>query len=673
MNNFRDFSLILFETKPGRPDVKSGIHPSLVTITINDILSRSVSIVGVVKKPILFSLSQERYRQVQKVIQELTIFQNQTETKVLSESKTEPMVMLKDLEIQTNQVMVKYDCKENNILYSVKAGFGESNIKVYLERPLESLSANIEIGLDRNYLVLLLNNVPYPVLDPFNVNITANKQFVNDDLMKNANVKIKTNHCIVHLGPNHLHIVETLKKSVLEIVQEFHIYDKDVESASINETQEDCVLTDTEVEEHHFQDDLRAGAFQFVESVSDQEPAPYQAVFGRNTLTWKYPQRRTLTKVVIFPLPFMEASDLSHDLEDGVDCELLYWSEVLQHHLVYQHFQLSETRVLHLDLPLVTDKRMCASSMVWQVRINRLADQAYITPQALLSVLKIDSFASSKLLPESQLSVSVTSLKFVLHNHLQFAGKKLSGELSDLAVDPQIPDDHPFLQMTLSPLSISVSVWPEDKTGQLVQYSFKTKLSLEFVDYSFLGVHHVVKPADVDIWLQHQDSQLDVTTKIGSVDASVGPFLIHSLRQSAKVWQQVDRRLNQSLTTPGTDDQFIPLSHIMVINETGQVIKFGQADTDEEIALQPKHCSMYCWRTNKASQKLRLSLGAEVWSEGFSLQNEGTRILGVDSPGSESSSSIILDIERKSSTLTLVKFCGLLNILNLLKDHLELR
>ena len=28
--NFRDFSLILFETKPGRPDVKSGIFPTLV-------------------------------------------------------------------------------------------------------------------------------------------------------------------------------------------------------------------------------------------------------------------------------------------------------------------------------------------------------------------------------------------------------------------------------------------------------------------------------------------------------------------------------------------------------------------------------------------------------------------------------------------------------------------
>ena len=124
------------------------------------------------------------------------------------------------------------------------------------------------------------------------------------------------------------------------------------------------ILSDTEVEEIHFLDDLRAGAFQFVEATGENaEPSPYQVMFARNSLTWKYPQRRTLTKAVIFPLPFMEASDLSMDLEEGVDCELLYFSETLQHFAVYQSFQLSESQVRHLDLPLVRDKKLCASSL----------------------------------------------------------------------------------------------------------------------------------------------------------------------------------------------------------------------------------------------------------------------------------------------------------------------
>lgn len=308
----------------------------------------------------------------------------------------------------------------------------------------------------------------------------------------------------------------------------------------------------------------------------------------------------------------------------------------------------------------------------FQVRINRCGDQAYITPQALISVLKIDSFSSPKLLPESQCSVAVASLKLVLHNHLHFAGRRLTGELADLAVDPQLPEDQPVVQLVLAPVSVGASIWPEDKAGHLVQTSVKTRLSLEYVDYTFLGVHHFVKPADVDVWVQQQDQQLDLTAKLGHIDASLGPFLIHSLRQSAKVWRQVLARLEAAAAPDPEAALFIPLSHMMVVNETGQVVRFGQAGTDEEIPLQPKHVSMYCWRTNKASQKLRLGLGAQNWSEAFSVNQDGSRLITV-STDPDFCSSVILDVERKSPTFMIVKFCGLLNILNLLKDHLELR
>ena len=147
--------------------------------------------------------------------------------------------------------------------------------------------------------------------------------------------------------------------------------------------------------------------------------------------------------------------------------------------------------------------------------------QAFITPQALLSVLKIDSFASPKLLPQSQFSVSLSSFKVVLHNQLQFASKVMTGELSDLALDTNVPDDQPFLSLTLCPLSVGVSVWPEDRTGQLLQYSLKVRLSLEVVDYAFLGLHHVVKPVDTDLWIQQQESQLDVTAKLISTNKNL--------------------------------------------------------------------------------------------------------------------------------------------------------
>ena len=119
--NFRDFFLlILCETKPGRPDVKSSIFPTLVDSHGHN-QQHSLQIRQHCWYCQETAESAENHSRVF-----FSIFQNQIESNVLSESKTEPMVTLKDLEIQTNQ--------ENIILYSVKAGFSESTIKVYFSK-----------------------------------------------------------------------------------------------------------------------------------------------------------------------------------------------------------------------------------------------------------------------------------------------------------------------------------------------------------------------------------------------------------------------------------------------------------------------------------------------------------------------------------------------------------
>ena len=121
-------------------------------------------------------------------------------------------------------------------------------------------------------------------------------------------------------------------------------------------------------------------------------------------MTWRYPQPRTLTKVVIFPVPFLDAS-CQHDTTTEVDCELEYWSESLRCFSLYQRFQLSESSVVHLDLPLVTDRKLAAVSSTWRVRLHSVADSVILAPQQLVSVMKIDSYYSAKLLPLSLIHI----------------------------------------------------------------------------------------------------------------------------------------------------------------------------------------------------------------------------------------------------------------------------
>ena len=640
---------------------------------MSDILSTYIGLDCRLARPVLLSLSEERYRHIKTISSQIESYlRTSTSTKIQTEVESVNMFFIRDIEVKTGQMMCRYDCRENVLPSSLKANIGGSNIKLYLDGRSKHLTMDGSLDLERASMTLLLNNIPHNLIGPFNMHISGSKTFQTKTLFRNANIKVQVNQCNLHLGPNQLYVMETLKKNLEDLFEgspsEAERAEKLVGAADL--------LTDSELEkeneeELNFQDDLRAGAFQFLES-SDQDPSPYQAVFGGSTLTWKYPQRRTLSKVLLFPLPFLEASDPSCEVEDGVDCELLYLSDTLRQFVVYRQFQLSESKVVHLDLPLIRDKKHCCSSTTWQVRINRSGDQAFISPQSLLSVLKVDSFSSPSLQPESELSVSVTTLKLILHNQLHFAGRKFEDEMCDLALDQQHPLDTPFLSLSLSPLSLGINVWAEQRADQLIQYSFKSKLAVEYVDFAFLGKHHFIKPSDVDLWVQHQNSQLDVTARVGSVHASVGPFLIHSLRQSAKLWRQVGARLGSGLTVED-EDEFIPLCHILAVNETGQVVKFGQAGTDEETVLQPKRCSMYAWRTNKASQKLKVCTGSDLWSGSFPVDTEGVQLVNIVNQAKEKSCSVLVHVEKKSSTYTIVKFCGLLNILNLLKDHLELR
>ena len=669
----RDFPLFLIETKPGEPDNKSGISPSLISVSFSDIISDSVSISCKISRPILLAAGEERISQMVKFYNEIAPFlQSHEKDKMISKDvKVNRGFLIKDVNVDSSQILCRYEWKINNVPYTIKANIGETKIIGSFKNHLDLLPTELKMSFERVAIVSIFNHLPHPILDPCNINITTTKPLLGGSFSNNYNIQVKGNHCSLHCGPNIIHFLEALKVHSKEVLKKFSGRDASHDSEDLHH---DDFVDEVEVDETHFQDDLRAGAFQFVDvNAGNEQPAPYQVVFGRNTMTWKYPQRRTLTKAVIFPLPFLDASEVSPDLEDGVECELLYWSDGLQHFVVYQSFQLSETRVIHLDLPLVSDRRLCCSSDTWQVRINRFGDQAFISPQALVSVMKIDSFSSPRLLPQSQCAVSFSSLKIVLHNHLQYAGRKMTGDLADLALDDQMPADQPMLSLSLSPVSLGVSSWPCERSDQLIQTSLKTRISVEFVDYCFLGVHHLIKPADVDVWLQYQESQMDVTAKFGTIDAAVGPFFIHTFRQSTSIWQQVLDTLNKSSSKSEIKEEIlIPLAHLMIINETGQVVKFGQADTEEEIMLQPKHVTMYCWRTNKTSQKLRLCLGVQDWSESFSVNSEGSRLITTNSNNS-SCSSIIVEVEKKCTTLTVVKFSGLLNILNLLKDHLELR
>lgn len=106
---------------------------------------------------------------------------------------------------------------------------------------------------------------------------------------------------MLDVGPEHLHCLYLISSEYEPFISVF-------QTKSMPELVE--AVPHPPDQDQHYRDDLRAGAFQFVDAVtgSSQEdlPLPYQVVFWQAppTMAWRYPQPRALTHVDIFPVPF---------------------------------------------------------------------------------------------------------------------------------------------------------------------------------------------------------------------------------------------------------------------------------------------------------------------------------------------------------------------------------
>ena len=668
----RDFPTTLLETRQGMPDHKSGVRPALVTITVNGLGGEEPQLAVKVERPMQVVLGKQRCSQVGKVKQELMEMLGANKRDPNKEELSSASMPVRGVSLSTVQLVMVWEEKDVE-LCSVKASLGSINSLLELEQSDSDLQLNLSCSLERLAISLHRGSLGHSLLDPLSLSVTGSKRTgPRVNAVEKVRLQVVLQQLQLHLGPHHLHILKLLSQSL-----EF-IMNNDQGSQESVEEDIKVVLatTNEEEEEQHYQDDLRIGAFQVLDPVLEGEagnPAPYQLVSDSSSLTWCYPQPRALTRVVIFPLPFVEASEFSFSEGTGerVDCELLHWADTLSSFVVYSSFQLSESQVLHLDLPLLRDRRACAASTMWRVRLSRQADQAYISPLALVSVLKVDSYSSPSLLPSSSLSVRASSLVVHLHNHLHYAGQQLAPNLplEDLELDTSFPPDQLLATLSVTPLTFGASLWPPEDGQPMMQSSLKARVGLDYVDQTFLALHPLVAPVEVQAGVQVWRGQADTSINIGSLHLTAGPLFLHAMRQSLNLWEQVTGRLAANDTE--SPAPYIPLVQVIVVNETSQVVRFGQAGTEENILLQPKHAAPYAWRSQRANQLLRLAVESRDWSWGepFSLL-AGQKSIRL---GEEGGLHAVLQIDFVTPSLRLVRVMGLLSVLSLLREHLELR
>ncbi|KAJ1522739.1 hypothetical protein ONE63_001898 [Megalurothrips usitatus] len=455
--------------------------------------------------------------------------------------------------------------------------------------------------------------------------------------------------------------------------------------------------TDSVDTEQPYTDDLRAGAFQFMDATNtmerDQIPLPYQCVFWESSppaIAWRYPQPRSLTNVHIFPVPFKSAPDAEVGREDApvVVCSLQYWSECQGAYQHYATFLLSETNESKVVLPTTPST---AVSAVWRVLLAGTRDLhehglsvpnsdtsdlpatevPVVSPRALAACMRVDSFFSASLAPNFQACFNMTVIQVSLMNQLSDSqGHAMPPKLQEYLIDGKVPHDHCFLWLSLNHLALFYSTWPEGrKIAEL-----NSLAQLEILDYASLSQQKIIEPflSSTCITLSGNDA-IDVSVVSRPIAIRIGPSVTHTIAASTNLWLQ---ELGPKITKPTQ----VLISQYVLCNDTVLPIVVGQAETDEQILLPSRQCHMYSWRSLSKKPVLHLTImdpsihqfGKSAWSSHFTIDSLGVHVCKINIPTNR---EVILfaHVTALSATQKQVTVTGQLQVLNQTDQLLDLR
>ncbi|KAG5271733.1 hypothetical protein AALO_G00183420 [Alosa alosa] len=457
----------------------------------------------------------------------------------------------------------------------------------------------------------------------------------------------------------------------------------------------------------HSSDDLRTGLFQYIQDPASQKlPSAHEVVFYNETddspgvMMWRYPEPRVLTFVRITPVPFntTEDPDISTaDLGDvlQVPCSLEYWDEIQRVFVPYRDFSLSESSACELQLPslslglglgLANQQRELVASDLWRVVVNSTTDTGdeqssdsesgsqlqcdqLVSPTALAACTRVDSCFAPWFVPSVGISLQLAQIQLRLCHHLEQLGTAPCQRLRPFLSDRKLPQEQEYMLIGVNEPRVYLRQWSGRRPSQLYQeLSLSSHLECQLLEYRNLTLRPLVRPfslrgqAAVTQGPQHRT--LDGSVFVEPVFATVSQHMVHTLDTAVKGWQQ---NLN-----PEAEE--LVFSHYVICNDTQEMLRFGQVDTDENVLLACLNSHQYSWRSHKSPQLLHICIegwGNWRWSEPFSIDNVGTLLRTIEYKGQ--TASLIIKVQQLSGVQKQVVICGRQVMCSYLGQALELR
>ncbi|XP_050594449.1 intermembrane lipid transfer protein VPS13B isoform X2 [Bombus affinis] len=656
----KDFKVFMIETKNGDLHPDTGIPPSFITIKYEKTVGKNPQLFIDVGRPTKIYFSLSRLNQIYIIKSKiLSCFMKEYET--ISEQhddvKISPTMKLKklnwpDMNICTKQVVV-----------SLKTDSGAEIIT-----SLASLSGNISSLLrpDRIYsntsvdsfiISAILNGNIKVLLNPWCCNITVCllwETWLNVDSIPQIQVQADSDSLHLDFGPEQIKIIKNVIDDLQLLLNEL------TRSSSTCRGNEKQIVLSTE---QHYKDDLKAGAFQFVNGNADELPFPYQVIFftyPQQSMAWRYPQPRTLTKIHISPVPF-ETLDSDSGYVDKVLCALEYWSDCHMSYQRYADFYLSETDSYRLELPEKAPAR--AVACIWRVVLlsnnNRPFSKTIISARILAACLRIDSYFNSSIIPNIQAALNIGTIHVSMYNHVStITYNNLQPPLKNYTLKGTIPETQCFMTFEHKGAILVLNRWIDGS----VLIDISGIFGVHILDYGHLTMQEILDPLEARLQLSLSD-KTDVSFTCSPFALKLSPTIAHTLVVSMHLWYASLEEETKST---------ILFTRYVIANDSNVPILFGQSGTGDNILLESRQCIFYSWR-NIGNKMLRIAIEENIWlwSKSFSVGVDGVQ--AVEFSNSVTKASAFVSVTSLSATQKLITFSGQLVISNQLIDNFEMR
>ncbi|CAG0884703.1 unnamed protein product [Cyprideis torosa] len=445
---------------------------------------------------------------------------------------------------------------------------------------------------------------------------------------------------------------------------------------------------------HESKDDIRRGDFVFRSQQPTSSPSgkfpvfaclpsPQEILFDetKGTMTWCYPQPRTLVRILIHPVPLLWSASAASDADDIVSGSVQRFSFFEEQFVEVSSFQLSETTVQEVSL----DHDPTAAK-VWRIALFQGSSSSSSENRPGSVQMKISSrvLAGSVVVDSSFQSLQSHPIKVLLKGDLlrigfsaDTPGPEEEVELSP--VGPKIPFKHdpssalpPSLllaQADLQSLRLSLERHPLCPS---LEASIATTPSLHFVLPPFLSLRPVVPPFAAHLLLGYdaQAHALSVHVDLSKkAHVEVSPCLLRAVRLLANTgWRTAPM---SALMYSWRNNTHLPLVVRQLVVGAGS----GALSRNPEIRVAPGYQQFApIWSPGKKDPRsapvFQVSLsvdGQRAWSREVNLfapssSDAGQLVVRLPAPKSDRRLDLVLEVDHGRRT---VQMSGALVLLNL--------